>query len=47
MPFAIDTLGPEQVLSDPWVLVPALFSWGYVGGWTAAEQWDLMEQIFV
>jgi predicted transcriptional regulator of viral defense system len=45
-PVAIDTLGADQVLSDPWVLVPALFYPGYVGGRTAAEHWDLTEQIF-
>ena len=45
-PVSIDTLGADQVLSDPWVLVPALFSPGYVGGRTAAEHWDLTEQIF-
>jgi predicted transcriptional regulator of viral defense system len=45
-PVAIDTLGADQVLSDPWVLVPALFSPGYIGGRTAAEHWDLTEQIF-
>jgi predicted transcriptional regulator of viral defense system len=42
-PVAIDTIGADQVLSDPWVLVPALFSPGYVGGRTAAEHWDLTE----
>lgn len=41
----LDSLGSEQVLSDPWVLVPALFDPGYVGGRTAAEHWDLTEQI--
>lgn len=46
VPVAIDTLGADQVLTDPWVLVPALFSPGYVGGRTAAEHWDLTEQIF-
>jgi predicted transcriptional regulator of viral defense system len=46
VPVAIDTLGADQVLSDPWVLVPALFSPGYIGGRTAAEHWDLTEQIF-
>ena len=45
-PVAIDTLGADQILSDPWVLVPALFSPGYIGGRTAAEHWDLTEQIF-
>ncbi len=43
---SIDTLGAEQVLDDPWVLVPALFAPAYIGGRTAAEHWDLTEQIF-
>lgn len=43
---SIDTLGAERVLDDPWVLVPALFAPAYVGGRTAAEHWDLTEQIF-
>jgi predicted transcriptional regulator of viral defense system len=45
-PVALDTLGAQQVLDDPWVLVPALFAPGYIGGRTAAEHWDLTEQIF-
>jgi len=43
---SIDTMGSDRVLDDPWVLVPALFSPAYVGGRTAAEHWDLTEQIF-
>jgi predicted transcriptional regulator of viral defense system len=43
---AIDTLGSERTLDDPWVLVPALFAPAYIGGRTAAEHWDLTEQIF-
>jgi predicted transcriptional regulator of viral defense system len=31
----------EQVIQDPWVLIPALFDPAYIGGWTAAEHWDL------
>lgn len=46
LPVAVDSLGSEHVLDDPWVLVPALFSPAYVGGRTAAEHWDLTEQIF-
>jgi predicted transcriptional regulator of viral defense system len=34
------------VLKDPWVLVPALFAPAYIGGWTAAEHWDITEQLF-
>lgn len=43
---SIDTMGSERVLDDPWILVPALFAPAYVGGRTAAEHWDLTEQIF-
>jgi predicted transcriptional regulator of viral defense system len=45
-PASIDTLGSEYVLDDAWVLVPALFAPAYVAGRTAAEHWDLTEQIF-
>ncbi len=31
----------EQVIQDPWVLVPALFEPAYIGGRTAAVHWDL------
>ena len=43
---SIDTMGSDRVLVDPWVLVPALFTPAYIGGRTAAEHWDLTEQIF-
>jgi predicted transcriptional regulator of viral defense system len=46
VPASLDTLGTERVLDDAWVLVPALFAPGYIGGRTAAEHWDLTEQIF-
>lgn len=46
VPASLDSLGSEHVLDDPWVLVPALFAPAYVGGRTAAEHWDLTEQIF-
>jgi predicted transcriptional regulator of viral defense system len=46
VPASIDTLGSERVLDDGWILVPALFEPAYIGGRTAAEHWDLTEQIF-
>lgn len=46
VPIPLDALTTEQVLKDPWVLVPALFAPGYIGGWTAAEHWDFTEQLF-
>lgn len=45
-PVPLEMLDAEQVIEDPWVLVPVLFDPGYVGGRTAAEYWDLTEQIF-
>lgn len=43
---SIDTMGSDLILDDPWVLVPALFAPAYIGGRTAAEHWDLTEQVF-
>ncbi len=45
-PVPLELAGNEQVLTDPWVLVPALFGKSYIGGWTAAHHWDLTEQLF-
>ena len=45
-PVSLDSLVSEQVLDDPWVLVPVLYDPAYIGGRTAAEHWDLTEQIF-
>ncbi len=45
-PVPIDARPGDQVISDPWVLIPELFAPAYVGGWSAAEHWDLTEQIF-
>jgi len=42
----LEMLDVENVLEDPWILVPHLFSPGYIGGWSAAEHWDLTEQLF-
>ncbi len=46
VPAPLESLESEHVLSDPWVLVPALYAPAYVGGWSAAEHWDLTEQLF-
>lgn len=45
-PIPLDASTTAQVLKDPWVLIPALFSPCYVGGWTAAEHWNFTEQLF-
>ena len=46
VPASIDTLGSKRVLDDAWILVPALYAPAYIGGRSAAEHWDLTEQIF-
>ncbi len=46
VPVPLDSLESEHVLADPWVLVPALYAPAYIGGRTAAEHWDLSEQLF-
>ena len=46
VPASLDTLDAPLVLDDAWVLVPSLYSPGYITGRTAAEHWDLTEQIF-
>jgi predicted transcriptional regulator of viral defense system len=45
-PVSLTSLGQNQVLDDPWMIVPSLFGPAYIGGWTAAEHWGLTEQIF-
>jgi len=45
-PSPLQSVESEHVLTDPWVVVPNLFSPCYVGGRTAAEHWDFTEQIF-
>ena len=42
----LGSLESDHVLDDLWVLVPALYAPAYIGGRTAAEHWDLTEQIF-
>jgi len=46
VPVPLDLAASEQVVADPWVLVPILFGQCYIGGWTAAHYWELTEQLF-
>lgn len=43
---ALDATTDRFVMDDAWVLAARLFEPSYIGGWTAAEHWDLTEQIF-
>ncbi len=46
IPVPLQSQTSEVMADEPWVLAKALFSPCYVGGWSAAEHWDLTEQIF-
>ena len=46
VPVDIARMDSDHVLTDPWILVPALYAPAYVGGWTAAAHWNLTEQMF-
>jgi predicted transcriptional regulator of viral defense system len=37
---------PSDWREDPWIVAVTTFSPCYIGGWTAAEHWDLTEQVF-
>ena len=45
-PVPLSASGQDQVLEDPWVIVPELFGPACIGGWSAAEHWGLTEQLF-
>ncbi len=36
----------DEVLVDPWKIATELFEPCYISGWSAAQYWDLTEQIF-
>jgi predicted transcriptional regulator of viral defense system len=46
VPVPVDAINTDRAIEDAWVLVPELFGNAYIGGWSAAEHWDLTEQIF-
>ncbi len=46
IPVSLETRTTDIPLEDPWIIADRLFSPCYIGGWSAAEYWDLTEQIF-
>lgn len=46
VPVPLDSKTANIALEDPWLVAQRLYSPCYVGGWSAAEYWDLSEQIF-
>lgn len=43
---ALESRTADIPLEDAWIIAERLFSPCYIGGWSAAEYWDLTEQIF-
>ena len=46
IPVPLESRTIDVVLDDPWLIAERLYSSCYIGGWSAAEHWDLTEQIF-
>jgi len=46
LPIELTAETSDQVLLDPWKLSAERFSPCYIGGWSAAQHWDLTDQIF-
>lgn len=46
VPIPLESRTTDVPLEDPWLIADRLFTPCYIGGWSAAEYWDLTEQIF-
>lgn len=46
VPVPLEAERADLPLEDPWLVAVSLYSPCYIGGWSAAEHWDLTEQIF-
>jgi predicted transcriptional regulator of viral defense system len=46
MPVPLEASNADVPLDDPWQIAATLYPPCYIGGWSAAEYWDLTEQLF-
>lgn len=46
VPVPLESNTADVALEDPWLVAARLFAPCYIGGWSAAEHWNLTEQIF-
>jgi len=46
VPVPLEASSADVALDDPWLIAASLYAPCYIGGWSAAEYWDLTEQIF-
>jgi predicted transcriptional regulator of viral defense system len=42
----LEARSADVPLEDPWRIAATLYAPCYIGGWSAAEHWDLTEQVF-
>ncbi len=42
----LGTINPQEYKENPWIVASRIFASCYIGGWSAAEHWDLTDQIF-
>ncbi len=42
----LGTSNPQGYKENPWIVADRVFSPCYIGGWSAAEHWELTDQIF-
>ena len=46
LPVPLDSHRSGEAHMDPWVVGTSIYEPAYIAGWSAAEHWDLTEQIF-
>lgn len=46
MSVPLGIINPQEYRENPWIVANRVFSPCYIGGWSAAEHWDLTDQIF-
>ena len=46
IPVPLESPTADIPLEDAWIIADKLYETCYIGGWSAAEYWDLTEQIF-
>ena len=46
VPIPLESRTTDISLEDPWLVAVRLFAPCYIGGWSAAEYWDLTDQIY-
>lgn len=46
VPVPLEASSADVPLEDPWRIAASLYAPCYIGGWSAAEHWDLTEQVF-